>query len=309
MHEPVGLQSRRTGADKVGMTKPRCVLPGSIYLLTRRCSERRFFLLPEPEVTWIFEYLLGMLAKQYGIPIHAYVVMSNHYHLVVTDTEGCLPDFQRDLNSLLARAINRHWRRSEAFWNRESYNGVKLLEDQDVVSEMAYTLTNPVKARLVDKASEWEGATSARMTFGQTRVVSRPNEFFRDSMPEEVELVLTRPAGFEGLSDAEVLELVRTDVARREAEHRAEGKAATMRRVRKQNWWECPESCDPRWGMKPTVAGRNKWARIEALRGSKEWLTAYYQALERFLGGDRKVEFPPGTWHMCARLQCPVATA
>ena len=291
------------------MTKPRCVLPGITYLLTRRCSERRFFLLPEPTVTLIFEYLLGVLSKQYGIQVHAYVVMSNHYHLVVTDTEGQLPDFQRDLNSLLARAVNCHWARWEAFWDRESYSGVKLLQDQDVISKMAYTLANPVKARLVTRACEWEGATSARMMFGRVRRIPRPDKFFRDSMPEEVELVLTRPPGFDGLSDAEVLELVRRDVARREAKHRERGRAMRMGAVRKQNWWDCPESFDPRRQMKPTVAGRNKWARIEALRRSKEWLTAYYDALRRFVGGEREVEFPRGTWQMCARLQCAAAGA
>jgi REP element-mobilizing transposase RayT len=287
------------------VTKPRCVVPNTIYLLTRRCSERRFFLLPEPAVTLVFEYLLGLLSKQYEIQIHAYVVMSNHYHLVVTDTVGRLPDFQRDLNSLLARAINRHWKRREAFWDRESYSGVKLLEDQDVVLKMAYTLANPVKARLVNRANEWDGATSAKMVFGRAQRIQRPDKFFRKSMPKMVELVLTRPAGFEGLSDAEVLELVRADVARREAEHRKLGKAAR----RKQEWWECPESLDPRCQLKPTVAGRNKWARIEALRRSKEWLTTYYDALRRFVGGERDVEFPRGTWQMCARLRCPVALA
>jgi REP element-mobilizing transposase RayT len=301
----ISPQSLRARADKLCVTKPRCVLSDSVYLLTRRCSERRFFLLPEPAVTLVFEYLLGLLSKQYGIQIHAYVVMSNHYHLVVTDTEGRLPDFQRDLNSLLARAINRHWGRREAFWDRESYSGVKLLEDQDVISKMAYTLANPVKARLVNRANEWNGATSAKMVFGRSLRIPRPNKFFRKSMPEAVELVLTRPACFEGLSDAEVLELVRADVARREAEHRQLGKATPTKR----EWWECPESFDPRRQVKPTVAACNKWARIEALRRSKEWLTAYYDALRRFVGGEREVEFPRGTWQMCARLRCPVAVA
>src|SRR5690606_27428021 len=251
----LSLQSLGLGADKPGMTKPRCVLPDTIYLITRRCSERRFFLLPDPIVRHIFEYLLGLLAKQYGIAVHAYVVMSNHYHLVVTDTEGRLPNFQRDLNSLLARAINRHRGRWEAFWSRESYSGVKLLEDQDVISKMAYTLANPVKARLVDHATEWEGATSAGMKFGRARRIARPEKFFRDSMPETVELVLTRPRCFAGLSDADVLELVRAEVARREAVHAEQGKAMGMARVRAQGWKSSPDSFEPRRQMKPTVAG------------------------------------------------------
>jgi putative transposase len=301
-------QSLETGADKQSMaTKPRCVLPGVTTMITRRCSERRFFLLPEPKVTQIFEYLLGMLAKKYGIAIHAYVAMSNHYHLVVTDIEGRLPDFQRDLNSMLARALNCHWGRWEAFWDRDSYSGVELLEDQDVISKMAYTLANPVKARLVGRVGDWEGATSAKMGFGQRRWIRRPEKFFSEAMPEEVELVLTRPAGFEGMGDAEVLELVRADVARREAAHRKAGNVARMWRVLKQKWWECPKSFDPRRQLRPTVAGKNKWARIDALRRAGDWLAEYYRALARFVGGDREVEFPRGTWHMRVRLGCRVA--
>jgi REP element-mobilizing transposase RayT len=288
------------------VTKPRCVLPGVIYLLTRRCSERRFFLKPDPAVTWVFEYLLGMLSKAYGIRIHAYVVMSNHYHLVVTDTEGRLPDFQRDLNSLLARAINRHWGRWEAFWDRQSYSGVKLLEDGDVIAKMAYTLANPVKARLVNRACEWDGASSASMVFGRARPIARPEGFFSDSMPEVVELELTRPACFEGFSDAEVLERVRADVARREAEHAKLGKAMGMEKVRRQDWRQSPETFELRRQLPPTIAGRSKWARVEALRRSEEWLLSYYRALARFVGGERDVEFPRGTWQMRVRLRCPV---
>lgn len=306
MLHAISLQSDVTQADKPCVTKPRCVLADNVYLLTRRCSERRFFLLPDPSVTLIFEYLLGLLSERYGIQIHAYVVMSNHYHLVATDTRGVLPDFQRDLNALLARAINQRWGRCEAFWERDSYSAVKLLRERDVIRKMAYTLANPVRARLVERAREWEGASSARMIFGRARQISRPDEFFRDSMPETVELVLTRPAGFEGLTDADVLELVRVAVARREELYRRLGKAAGMKKVLAQHWWESPVSVDPRRQLKPTVAG-SKWARIEALRRSKEWLTAYYEALRRFVSGERDTEFPLGTWQMSARFGCPVA--
>jgi putative transposase len=256
------LQSPEAGADKLGMaTKPRCVLPGTIQMVTRRCSERRFFLLPELFVTQTFEYLLGHFSQKYGIAIHAFVAMSNHYHLVVTDVEGRLPDFERDFNSMLARALNWHWKRWEAFWDRESYSGVKLLEDQDVISKIGYVLANPVKARLVGRAREWEGATSAGMAFGHRRRIQRPDRFFREesTMPEEVDLVLTRPAGFEGLNDREVLELVRAEVGRREALHREKGMARKMREVFEQEWWECPASFDPRRKLRPTVAGKNKW--------------------------------------------------
>jgi putative transposase len=291
------------------MTKPRCVLPGTVYLITRRCSERRFLLRPDPLVTWVFEYLLGLLSKQYGIAIHAYVVMSNHYHLVVTDTEGRLPDFQRDLNSLLARSINSLRGRWDGFWDRKSYSGVELLEEQDVIRKMGYTLANPVKARLVNRARQWEGATSAGMVFGRARQIVRPHRFFSEDMPEVVELELTRPECCDGLGDAEILALVEADVSRREAKHATRGKAMGMSRVRKQDWNASPASFELRRGLQPTIAGASKWARIEALQRSKEWLIEYRAALAQFVAGVRDVVFPTGTWWMCARLRCRVVIA
>ena len=56
--------------------------------------------------------------------------------------------------------------------------------------------------------------------------------------------------------------------------------------------------------MKPTIAGRSKWARIEALGRAKAWLAAYREALGRFVAGARDVVFPVGTWHMRVRLGC-----
>jgi putative transposase len=304
-HIPCNHPLRRPTTPAV--TKPRCVLPGIIYLVTRRCSERRFFLRPDPAVTWVFEYLLGLLSKKYGIAIHAYVVMSNHYHLVVTDTEGRLPDFQRDLNSLLARAINALRGRWDSFWEGESYSGVKLLEDGDVIAKMGYTLANPVEARLVNRARQWEGATSAGMVFGRPRQVRRPEKFFSDEMPEVVDLEITRPGCYERLSDEELLARVQADVARRELAHAQLGKAMGMDRVRKQQWNASPESFEARRGLRPTIAGANKWARIEALQRSKEWQREYRAALAQFISGIRNVVFPTGTWWMCVRLRCRIA--
>jgi len=289
------------------VTKPRRVIPGVCYLITRRCSERRFFLRPDAEVTAIFEYLLAVLAKRYGIEVHAFVVMSNHYHLVITDTKGRLPDFQRDLNSDLARAINFHWNRWESFWAPESYSAVELLEDGDRISKIAYTLANPVKARLVNRVGRWEGATSAGMKFGRSRTVRRPEKFFGETMPETATLELTRPACSE-VDDAGFDERLRQDVRRREDAANQRGGVMGMGAVMSQDWNDSPTSREPRRQLSPRIAAKNKWARIAALQRSAAWLEAYAVARAAFVGGERDVEFPYGTWWMCARLGCGHAT-
>jgi putative transposase len=291
------------------MTKPRRVLPGICYLITRRCSERRFFLRPDSHVTHIFEYLLAALSQRYSIKIHAYVVMSNHYHLVVTDTKGRMPDFQRDLNSLLARAVNAFRGRWESFWDRDSYSAVELIEDGDCLAEMAYTLANPVEAGLVKRVKQWEGATSAGKAYDRPRRIERPRrvdqpgDFFRENLPKFAKLVLTRPE-CPTIDDESFDERLRQKVRRVEDEAAASGPAMGMKKVMSQDWNHHPKSNEPRCELSPRVACVNKWARIAALQRSADWLDAYAVARAAFVSGDREVEFPVGTWWMCVRLGC-----
>ena len=77
------------------MSLPWCVLAGTTYLVTRRCIGRRFLLRPDQALNELFVYCLGLAAQAHGVRVHALCVMSNYYHLVLTDVEGVLPDFMR----------------------------------------------------------------------------------------------------------------------------------------------------------------------------------------------------------------------
>jgi len=88
------------------VTAPRQILPGTVYLITRRCSERRLFLRPSALTDAIFLYVLAVAARLHRVEVHALCVLSNHYHVLVTDREARLPAFMQYLDSLVARAIN-----------------------------------------------------------------------------------------------------------------------------------------------------------------------------------------------------------
>src|SRR5438477_220203 len=51
------------------MSLPRLIVPGRIYMITRRCSERRFFLRPDPETNNAFVYCLALAAQTYGVKV------------------------------------------------------------------------------------------------------------------------------------------------------------------------------------------------------------------------------------------------
>ena len=290
------------------MTLPRCILSDRTYLITRRCSERRYFLRPDPKIVRIFEYLLGLACERYGVLLHAYVCMSNHYHLVVTDPHGVLPDFLRYFNSLLARAVNCARGRWESFWSRDSYNAVDLLEGGDVLDKLVYTLTNPVSAGLVGRAGAWEGATSISLHFGGRRIVPRPAKFFSERMPEHVSLELHVPPILGHMSARELHGELAKRVAVIEAECRATNrKPLGMRGVLAVDWSDGPTTKEPRRRLSPRLAAKCTATRVAAIAAFKRWVDAYRSVRARFVAGERDIEWPRGTYQMSRRLGCPMA--
>lgn len=80
-----------------------------------------------------------------------------------------------------------------------------------------------------------------------------------------------------------------------------------MKRVRRQPPDSSPSTRAPRRGIRPTVAGKNKWARIEALLRNQAFLDAHQQARLRFEAGEHRVVFPLGTYLMLHRFGVAVA--
>jgi putative transposase len=288
------------------MTSPRQVLPGTTYLVTRRCSQRQFLLRPSKITNQTFGYLLAIAATRFRIEVHAYCVMSNHVHLVVTDPGARLPAFSQFLDSLVARSMNAVLARWEHFWAPSSYSAVALQGPADVVDKIAYVLANPVAAGLVQRGRMWPGCWSAPAQFGADALeFRRPAQFFRKkgatALPERARLELVVPPGFESPGQfrrvvCEALE-VREEAAA--ASLASEGRGFLgARRVLRQLPFGKPSLAEPRRGMRPRVASRDKWRRIQALRRLMEFLCDYRRAFEEWRGGSASAVFPAGTYLM-----------
>ncbi len=289
---------------RAGMTAPRYVVPGAQYLLTRRCSERRFFLRPSKAVNDLLRYVLAVAAERYGVILHAFCVLSNHVHVVLTDARGNLPAFERYLDSLVARSINALHGRWESFWAPGSYSAVALLSHEDVLAKCAYVLANPVAAGLVRHGSEWPGLWSHPNEIGAGPVVvRRPKHFFREDgpMPETAALELVCPPGFESTEAFRhqliaAVTALEDEVASDMASHGRSFRG--VRRILAQNPEDRPTSGEPRRELNPRIAGRDKWKRIEAISRLKSFLHDYRLAWLAFRRGIRDVLFPQGTYWM-----------
>lgn len=93
------------------MSRPRPIVAGATYLVTRRTLRRHALLRPDTAMRELLVYLLAVSVARFGLQVHAFCVMSTHHHLVVTDPRGVLPDFLAYFHRItsLATKVLRKW--------------------------------------------------------------------------------------------------------------------------------------------------------------------------------------------------------
>ena len=84
------------------MTEARRLLPNQAHAISRRTSQRRFFLVPTDFCKRVVAYAFAVANEDYPtVQIHVLVAMSNHIEIVASDAHGPdedsqLPRFFRD---------------------------------------------------------------------------------------------------------------------------------------------------------------------------------------------------------------------
>lgn len=300
------------------MTLPRPIHPGTTYLVSRRCVQRQFLLRPNDEVNRIIEFCLAYEIARHGLVVHAFVVMSDHYHLVVYDPYGVLPKFLQELNSLTARMLNRAHARDENLWSTDQVNFNQLVELSDVMAKVEYTLVNPVRAQLVERAADWPGLTSMSLLDGSSKTISRPLSVGkRSKLPASVCLKLDAPPAFPG-TFAAWSKLVRARVARfeRKAARRRRQQGECVRgaqAVLSDSPFRVPSQPKPSTrSIRPFVAAKCRRARSAALAALREFRERYRRARDAFRSRQWTTVFPAGTYAMartCGVIVAPARTA
>jgi putative transposase len=155
---------------------------------------------------------------------------------------------------------------------------------------------------------------------GREVVIERPKHFFRGkdrggTLPDTVTLRCHIPAEL-GVNVEEFLAELRTSVEAAERKHALERQAKGMRvlgarTILAQLWWRSPASEDEdmqhrsesrqsrrlvtSFKIKPTLAAKSAWARVEALARNQEFVQHYRRARLAWLD-KRPIAFPQGTY-------------
>lgn len=127
----------------------RMEYPGAIYHVTSRGNERSDIFRNDRDAER-FREKLGGGASRYHVRLYAYVVMTNHYHLLVETPRANLAAFMQQLNTSYTMYYNvRHDRVGHVFSGR--YKAKVVAGDAYLLALSRYVHLNPVKiARVRD---------------------------------------------------------------------------------------------------------------------------------------------------------------
>lgn len=133
---------------------PRLTIPGFPQHVILRGNNRQAIFATAAD----YETLLRLLdenARKFRVAVHAYVLMSNHVHLLVTPEEdSSLPLTMQAVGRSYVRYFNRAQGRTGTLWEGR-YRSTLIQTERYLLTCMAYIDLNPVRAGLVADPAQY----------------------------------------------------------------------------------------------------------------------------------------------------------
>ncbi len=121
---------------------------------------------------------LGKYAASLGCSVHAYVLMGNHVHLLLTPSRaGSIVNLMRSLGERYARYVSEVQHRDSALWE-ERFDAYPVNVGRYLLSCMRYIELNPVRARVVVRPEQYRWSSFCANALGQKDPLLTPHAHY-----------------------------------------------------------------------------------------------------------------------------------
>lgn len=135
------------------MARPlRIQYPGAVYHVTCRGIEQRKIFLDDKDRDK-FLRLLSLSLNIYSVKLYAYVLMDNHFHILVETPLGNLGEFMRHFNITYTGYFNRRRRRVGPLYQGR-YKSILVDKDAYLSVLSRYIHLNPIRVKRLAKSNE-----------------------------------------------------------------------------------------------------------------------------------------------------------
>lgn len=122
---------------------------------------------------------LAAAAADYGCRIHAYVLMTNHVHVLATpETAGSLPRMMQSLGRRYVRYVNAAYRRTGTLWEGR-YRAAPIDSEAYFLACCRYIELNPVRAKMVAHPRDYPWSSYAAHAHGAADALVSDHALYR----------------------------------------------------------------------------------------------------------------------------------
>jgi putative transposase len=152
--------------------RPRVMLPGVPLHLIQRGNNRSICFASHEDYRFYLEILEDHAPKT-GCHVHAYVLMTNHVHLLISaDSPEGAGKLMKAVSQRYVQYFNRMYQRSGTLWEGR-FRSCLLQEEAYLLACMRYIELNPVRAAMVEHPAEYRWSSyNANAQGGVSSIVS-----------------------------------------------------------------------------------------------------------------------------------------
>jgi putative transposase len=155
----------------------RLTVPGYPHHVIQRGNNRQAIFFGTQDYKFLLE-LLYEHAKRFAVALHAYVLMSNHFHLLATpDEQDSLPKMMQAVGRTYVRYFNDAHTRSGTLWEGR-YKSTLIQTDRYLLACMAYIDLNPVRAGMVPAAQDYPWSSHVHYIGGHSDKLITPHALY-----------------------------------------------------------------------------------------------------------------------------------
>ena len=142
--------------------KPRIEFNGALYHVIQRGNNKEYVFKNNADK----KHLLGKLKEfkeMMDFEIYGYVLMDNHYHIVIRCRETIISNIMHRVNNDYGKYYNISYKRTGHVF-QDRYKGLLVKDDKNLLSLLRYVHQNPVKANMCRKVTDyfWSSDSSYR---------------------------------------------------------------------------------------------------------------------------------------------------
>ncbi len=139
---------------------PRLTVPGYPHHVIQRGNNRQAIFASAADYQMLLD-LLHDNARKFGVALHSYVLMTNHFHLLATpESPDSLPQLMQAVGRRYVRHFNDSQGRSGTLWEGR-YRSTLIQTERYLLACMVYIDLNPVRAGLVAEARDYPWSSHA----------------------------------------------------------------------------------------------------------------------------------------------------